>query len=216
MQMRVSDTPTADAAHWMAGLLSQVIAKLGQARIAVSGGSTALPLFEALVHHEIAWDQITVWQVDERIAPDGHEDRNARQLEVLPCRALPMPVTAEDLDGAAAEYARQLPERFDLIHLGLGPDGHTASWPPGNQRVIESARGVEVTEQFNGYRRMTLTPLVVNAARHRVMLTMGADRAPLIRAWADGETSIPVGFVERSDTVCFLDRAAAGRAGRTG
>ena len=94
-----------------------------------------------------------MWQVDERVAPDGHPDRNAdAACGGLPCAVRLMPVTAADLRAAAARYARSLPDRFDVVHLGVGDDGHTASWPPGNHDVLASDRLVEVVPPFNGRR----------------------------------------------------------------
>ena len=95
-----------------------------------------------------------------------------------------MPVTATDLERAADEYAASLPDRFDVVHLGLGDDGHTASWPPGDMRVLKSDRAVEVTDEFRGFRRMTLTPLVVNAARSRMVIATGTGKAPAVRQLA--------------------------------
>ena len=108
------------------------------------------------------------------------------QLVDLPARLQLMPVTATDLRRAADEYAASLPDRFDVVHLGLGDDGHTASWPPGDTRILKSDRGVEITDEFRGFRRMTLTPLVVNAARvadgDRDRHGQGPGRAPLAAA----------------------------------
>lgn len=182
--------------------------------MAVSGGGTAPPLFEALTHHDLAWDAISVWQVDERIVPDGHPERNASQLDVLGARVHPMPVTASDLDQAARAYGEGLPERFDLVHLGLGGDGHTASWPPGDESVVISQRPVEVIDEFNGFRRMTLTPKVVNAARTRMVLTMGSGPAEAVARWRSGDRSVPIAEVSMDDAVVFLDEAAVGASER--
>lgn len=212
-ELRVSDTPAADAAAWIADRLRRVVADEGAATMAVSGGGTAPPLFAELATHALAWDAVQVWQVDERVVPDGHPERNAGQLDALPATAHLMPVTADDLAAAAASYARSLPDRFDVVHLGLGDDGHTASWPPGDDGPIVSRRGVEVVPEFNGFVRMTLTAGVVNAARCRVMLTHGASKADLMARWASDDHSIPVGHVQRAGTVAFVDPAAVPWAG---
>ena len=149
-----------------------------------------------------------MWQVDERIAPDGDPARNAGQLAELPCRVRLMPVTSPDLRAAARRYGASLPERFDVVHLGLGSDGHTASWPPGDA-VIDSARACEVTGEFNGLRRMTITPPVVNAARSRLVLTFGSSKATMVARWMLRDPSLPVDRVRRSGTWTFLDPAAA-------
>ena len=170
-------------------------------------------MLAALVGWDLDWDAIDVWQVDERVAPDGHPDRNAGQLAVVPGHHHLMPVTAPDLGAAAAEYAATLPERFDVVHLGMGPDGHTASWPPGDP-VIDSAAPVDLSREYQGRVRMTLTPPVVDAARGRVVLITGAEKARPVAAWLDGGASpeqLPIARLRRSDTVVVLDpRAAAG------
>src|SRR5262245_2566792 len=130
MDLRVSDEPAELAARWIALRLRGARRRRGAATLALSGGSTAPAMIAALLVERVPWEAVTVWQVDERIAPDGHPDRNALQLDGLPCAVRLMPVTAKDLRGAAARYARSLPDRLDVVHLGVGDDGHTASWPP--------------------------------------------------------------------------------------
>lgn len=211
-ELRVVERPDAEAAHWLAQRVRDAVAERGTAAIAVSGGATAPPLFEALASHDLPWEQLSVWQVDERVVPDGDPERNAEQLEVLPTSLHAvhrMPVTDDDLDGAARRYAAGLPERFDVVHLGLGDDGHTASWPPGDGAVVSSRRPVEAIGEFNGHRRMTLTPDVVNHARARLMLTVGASKADMVARWLSGDRSIPVSHVRRSGTVVFVDPPAA-------
>jgi len=210
MDIRVGDDPSAAAAAWMARRLRDAVRRRGEASIAVSGGSTAPPLFAALLGHDVPWDRITVWQVDERIAPDGHPERNAGQLTAVPSRLRLMPVTAKDLRAAARRYGAGLPERFDLVHLGLGDDGHTASWPPGHP-VVDSERPCEAIGEFNGFERMTLTPRVVNAARSRLMLTLGESKAEMVERWMLRDPALPVDRVRRSGTIVFLDPAAAAR-----
>ena len=154
----------------------------GSATLAVSGGSTAPPMLAALATADLPWDRIGVWQVDERVAPDGHPDRNANHLDDFPGRHHLMPVTAADLDRACRRYAAGLPARFDVVDLGMGADGHTASWPPGDP-VIDSERPVDLSDEYQGRVRMTLTPAVVNAAAGRVVLDhrrrQGASRGRL-------------------------------------
>jgi 6-phosphogluconolactonase/glucosamine-6-phosphate isomerase/deaminase len=210
MEVHVSPRPAADAAAWLARRIRDAVRRRSAATLAVSGGSTAPPLFEALLEHDLPWPSVTIWQVDERVAPDGDPDRNVDQLSVLPARVRAMPVTSKDLRSAARRYAASLPDRFDVVHLGIGSDGHTASWPPGSH-VGESARPVEVTDTFNGRRRMTLTRGVVNAARARVVLTTGASKADVVARWQAGDATLPVSLVRRGGTVAFLDPGAAGR-----
>lgn len=165
-------------------------------------------MFDVLLAQDVPWDEVTVWQVDERVAPDGHPERNAGQLDGFPCRVQLMPVTDEDLDAAALRYSDGLPERFDIVHLGLGDDGHTASWPPGHP-VVDSDRSCETIDEFNGFRRMTLTPPVVNGARARLMLTFDASKAPMMQRWLLRDRALPVTRLRRTDTWVMLDPAAA-------
>jgi len=207
MELRVTDDPSSDAARWLTRRLRDAVRRRGSATLAVSGGGSAPPMFDVLLAQDIPWDAITVWQVDERVAPDGHVERNAGQLADFPCRVELMPVTDDDLDAAARRYAAGLPERFDVVHLGLGDDGHTASWPPGDP-VIDSEQACEVIGEFNGFRRMTLTPPVVNGARSRLMLTFGESKAPMMRRWLLLDPSLPVTRLRRSDTWAMVDPAA--------
>ena len=207
MELRVTDDPSSDAARWLTRRLRDAVRRRGSATLAVSGGGSAPPMFDVLLAQDIPWDAITVWQVDERVAPDGHVEPNAGQLADFPCRVELMPVTDDDLDAAARRYAAGLPERFDVVHLGLGDDGHTASWPPGDP-VIDSEQACEVIGEFNGFRRMTLTPPVVNGARSRLMLTFGESKAPMMRRWLLLDPSLPVTRLRRSDTWAMVDPAA--------
>lgn len=165
-------------------------------------------MFDVLLAADVPWADLTVWQVDERIAPDGHPERNAGQLVDFPCRVELMPVTDDDLDAAARRYGDGLPERFDVVHLGLGDDGHTASWPPGDP-VVDSVQPCAAIGEFNGFRRMTITPPVVSAARSRLMLTFGGSKAPVVQRWLLRDPELPVDRVRRADTWVFLDDAAA-------
>jgi 6-phosphogluconolactonase/glucosamine-6-phosphate isomerase/deaminase len=208
MELRVSDDPAGDAGAWLARRVRDAVRRRGRAAIAVSGGGSAPPMFAALLAADVPWEHVTVWQVDERVVPDGHDDRNAAQLADLPARVELMPVTASDLPAAAHRYGVGLPERFDVVHLGLGDDGHTASWPPGDP-VVDSDRPVEVVDEFNGHRRMTLTPGAVNGARSRMVLTYGEAKAPIVARWLLRDPELPVDRVRRSGTWAFLDPAAA-------
>ncbi len=120
-----------------------------------------------------------------------------------------MPVTASDRRAAARRYATGLPERFDVVHLGVGADGHTASWPPDEPQVRDSERPVEIVDEFNGWPRMTLTRRVVNGARARVVLATGAEKRPVIERWLLEDPTLPVSHLRSSWTSVFLDVAAA-------
>ncbi len=211
MELIVADDPAVVAGAWIARRMRAAVRRRGSATLALSGGSTAPPMIAALVAHDVPWSAVEVWQVDERVRPDGHEARNAVQLAGLPCRVHLMPVTAADRRGAARRYAAGLPERFDVVHLGLGDDGHTASWPPGRPAVVSSDRAVELVDDFNGHDRMTLTGRVVDAARARLVLTMGASKRPMVERWLLRDPSLPISGVRRTATVAVLDPAAAPR-----
>jgi 6-phosphogluconolactonase/glucosamine-6-phosphate isomerase/deaminase len=185
LTVRIDDDPARRAALSLARRLERCIGRRGRATLALSGGATAPPLIAALVdgHPAVDWSRVEVWQVDERVAPDGHPDRNVSALEGFPALVHPMPVTAGDLEVAATEYAATLPERFDVVHLGMGPDGHTASWPPGDPIVdLPPEREVALSRPYQGRVRMSLLPAPVNAARGRVALIVGADKAAALAA----------------------------------
>lgn len=214
--MDIAVGPDADqqAAAKIAARLRDAHRRRAEAFLAMSGGSTAPPLIGSLLDEDVPWETVIVWQVDERVASDGDEERNAGQLAVLPCVVRPMPVTDSDLRRAARQYGATLPERFDVVHLGLGDDGHTASWPPGDDGPMRSDRAVELVRGFHGFDRMTLTKRVVNAARARIVLTTGESKRPMVDRWLDGDTDLPIAAVKRSDTWVYLDDAAG--AGQTG
>ncbi|MFT6811891.1 MAG: 6-phosphogluconolactonase/glucosamine-6-phosphate isomerase/deaminase [Ilumatobacter sp.] len=214
VSVRVSDDPAGDVARSLAVRIRGAIRRRGTASIAVSGGSTAPSMLAALVHEDLDWDRLVVWQVDERVAPDGHEDRNASQLWFMPTETKLMAVTGDDLAMAAMRYAETLPDRFDAVHLGLGADGHTASWPPvphADAPVVSSQNDVAMVGDFNGRGRMTLTPEPVNRARGRLILTTGKSKADMVRRWLERDRSTPVSHVRRSGTTLFIDAAAAAK-----
>jgi len=205
----VDDDAAARAAHEIAVRLAAAVDERGRAALAVSGGSTGPALLGALAAADLRWDVIGVWQVDERVAPDGDPARNANQLAGVPGTHHLMPVTADDLAAAAAQYAAGLPDRFDVVHLGMGPDGHTASWPPDDP-VIDSSKPVDLSQPYQDHVRMTLTPPVVNAATARIALITGADKAPAVARWLQGDgAGLPIARVSPDDTIVVLDAVAA-------
>lgn len=209
VDIRVGPDAAERAARWIAGRLRDAHRRRGVVTLALSGGSTAPPMIAALVDDDLPWGDLTVWQVDERIAPDGDGARNAGQLDALPCRVRRMPVTVPDLRLGARRYAASLPDRLDVVHLGLGDDGHTASWPPGDRGPVDSPRRVELVDPFNGWPRMTLTRRVVNAARSRAVLAVGAGKQPMVDRWLLRDRTLPITAVRSSGTWVFLDDAAA-------
>jgi 6-phosphogluconolactonase len=200
-----------DAAEWLARQLRNAVRRRGAASMAVSGGSTPALMFAALAAMDVPWAAVDVWQVDERVAADGDPARNAHLLAALPLptrRVHLMAVSDRNLPAAAHRYGAHLPARFDIVHLGMGDDGHTASWPPGDD-VINSTEPVAISQHYNGFVRMTLTPVVVNAARHRLVLAPGAAKATPMRRWLLEDRSLPIQRVRRTNTVVVIDDAAA-------
>jgi len=198
----------------------------GRFMMAVSGGHTPWIMLRALVDEDVPWEHVHLLQVDERVAPAGDADRNLTHLrqsllDHVPLRSEQvhaMPVEAVDLDAACAQYAATLagvagcPPVLDLVHLGLGPDGHTASLVPGD-RVLDAA-GVDValTGPYQGRRRMTLTYPVLNRARRVLWVVTGAEKMTMLGRLLDGDLSIPAGRVRRDSALVVADRAAAGKS----
>ena len=219
MPLEIEILPDAQAvaergAELVGGVAAQAIAERGRFTFAVSGGRTPWAMFAAL-YGRMPWEKATIFQVDERIAPDGDPDRNLTQLQ----RSLPpggaadvraMPVWAEDLDEAAAEYAEALPDQLDLVHLGLGPDGHTASLVPGDPVLDVLDRDVAVTGVYQGRRRMTLTYPALNRARQILWLVTGEDKVDALARLRAGDQSIPAGGISTENALVVADAAAAG------
>jgi len=220
MEIVVTTAPPAAAAHaaaWMARRIRSAVRLRGVCRIAVSGGSTPALMFDDMAAMALPWSDVHVFQVDERVAPDGDPDRNTVQLtdHLLARVAIPkrnvhlMPVTNASLPRAAAAYAKALGDTpLDIVHLGLGDDGHTASWPPGDP-VIDAPGNVAISGLFNGRVRMTLTPAVVNGARARMVLAVGAAKAGPVAGWILHRADLPIERVRRASTTVILDTAAA-------
>jgi len=197
------------AAAWVAGRVNQVVGAGGRFRFAVSGGSTPWAMFDALLAHDVPWEQVEVFQVDERVAPAGDPDRNLthlrRALGQVPVTVLPMPVNDPDLRQAAKTYAGTLPEHFDLVHLGLGPDGHTASLVPGDPVLEVRDRLVAATGPYQGHRRVTLTYPALARADQILWLISGEEKLPALSRLLAGDRSIPAGRVEAGRSTVLTD-----------
>ena len=219
MALAVEILPDAQAvaergAEIVASAAADAVTQRGLFSLAVSGGRTPWAMFAAL-SGRMPWEKVTIFQVDERVAPDGDPDRNLTQLQrSLPpsggVDVRPMPVTADDLEGAAAAYASGLPETVDLVHLGLGPDGHTASLVPGDPVLEVTDRDVALTGQYQGRTRMTLTYPVLNRARRILWLVTGEDKVDALARLRAGDQSIPGGRVATENALVVADVAATG------
>lgn len=213
----------ARAAELVSERLADAVAARGHASLAVSGGNTPKAFLAELAAARLPWEVIHVFQVDERVAPPGHEDRNLTGLQrglldrapIPAANVHPMPVEEPDLDAAAAAYADEIraasgPDgRIDVVHLGLGDDGHTASWPPGDP-VVDAKEDVAVVGPFNGRLRMTLTPPAVNRAGWIMWQIEGATKAPMVAKLIKGDPEIPASRVRRHDVTLLADGQAAG------
>jgi 6-phosphogluconolactonase len=212
------------AAKFVAAEAAAAVAARGLFVMAVSGGRTPWIMLRALGNENIQWERIHIVQVDERIAPAANPDRNLMHLReslldhspIRPEQIHAMPVESPDLEGAARQYASQLgeiagsPPMLDLVHLGLGPDGHTASLVPGEPVLNVTGVDVAVTGVYQGRRRMTLTYPIINRARHILWLVTGNEKVGALLRMRKGDPSIPAGRICQDRAVIFADRAAAG------
>jgi len=207
--------------------LRAAIAARGRFIMAVSGGRTPWRMLRALADERLPWERVHVFQVDERVAPAGDPDRNLTHLRatLLDHAPLPadhiyaMPVEAADLGRAAAQYADTLrdvagaPAVLDLVHLGLGPDGHTASLVPGDPALDVADADVTLSGPYQGHLRMTLTFPIIDRSRRILWLVTGSEKAETLVHLRDGDGSIPASRVARDQALIIADRAAAQRLG---
>jgi 6-phosphogluconolactonase len=195
--------------------------------LAVSGGHTPWKMLRALAGEKVPWEQMQVVQVDERVAPPGDPDRNLTHLRdslltrvpLRPEQLHAMPVEAPDLRAAANRYAQTLqelagtPPVLDLVHLGLGPDGHTASLVPGDPVLDVTDTEVALTGAYQWRCRMTLTYPIINRARRILWVITGSDKAGPLARLRDADRAIPAGRVRQDQAQVLADRAAAGSLG---
>jgi 6-phosphogluconolactonase len=210
------------AAAEIADVCRRAVAERGQAVIALSGGETPWLMLRELREYELPWNRIYVGQVDERIAPAGDERRNRTKLDEilvrhgpLPApRLLAMPVEGGDLAAAAVRYQRLLehyagtPAQLDLVQLGLGADGHTASLIPGDPVLGVRDRDVALTGEYQGLRRMTLTYPALSRARARLWLVTGAAKHDALRDLLAALGDSPAINVARDATIAIADSHA--------
>src|SRR5512132_2788787 len=203
-------------AELMAEAARAAVAERGSCALAVSGGRDPWPMFSQLEDLFAAWDVTQIFQVDERVVPAGSDERNLTHLiESLSIGAQgsirPMPVTDDDLEAAADRYAESLPQALDLAHLGLGPDGHTASLVSGDPVLEVTDKRVAVTAgEYQGARRMTLTYPELHRARSLLWVVTGEEKVDALRKLIDQDPSTPSGRVKPGgESVILADRAAA-------
>jgi 6-phosphogluconolactonase len=220
-----ADSVAREAAALVAAEARAAVASRGSFVMAVSGGHTPWLMLRDLGREEVPWNAVRVVQVDERVAPAGHPDRNLTHLResllehasLRPEQIHAMPVESPDLDTAAARYAvilREIagsPPVLDLVHLGLGPDGHTASLVPGDTVLDVTEADVAPTGVYQGRRRMTLTYPMLNRARRVLWVVTGSEKGEMLRRLRDGDMSIPAGRVRREQALLLADLAAAGQ-----
>ena len=233
MIIEVLDDPDAvadEAAAIIATDARIAVAARGRFVMAVSGGRTPWLMLRALADMEVPWEGVQVLQVDERVAPAGDADRNLTHLRESLLQRTPlrpeqihaMPVESQDLEAAAASYAATLrqvagsPAVLDLVHLGLGLDGHTASLVAGDPALAITQAPVALAGPYQGRRRMTLTYPVLNHARRILWLVTGAEKAGMLVRLRDADRSIPAGQVRQDQALVLADRPAAAQlpAGR--
>lgn len=203
----------------------EAIDERNQFTLALSGGSTPWRMLSELAEFELPWERVKIVQVDERVAPDGDPERNlihiqkefADRISLPPENLYAMPVVDENLDEGARQYERALIQVagespvLDVVHLGLGGDGHTASLVP-NDPVLETAnRDVDITNSYGGRRRMTLTYPIINRARRILWLITGEEKAEMLNRTIQADYDIPAGRVNQQQATVVADAAALSR-----
>ena len=218
-----ADAVAQQAAVFIAAEARMAIAARDRFVFAVSGGRTPWQMLRALADEDVPWKAVHIVQVDERVAPVGDGDRNLTHLRDSLLAHAPldagqihaMPVEAGDLEAAARQYAATLneiagaPPVLDLVHLGLGPDGHTASLVPGDPVLDVGDRDVALTGAYQGRRRMTLTYPILDRARRILWLVAGSDKSGPLAQLRDRDISIPAGRVRQDSATVLADQAAA-------
>jgi 6-phosphogluconolactonase len=212
------------AADIIAEEARNAVAARGRFVMAVSGGHTPWVMLRALGAQDVPWPAVHIVQVDERVAPAGHPDRNLTHLReslldhapLAPEQIHEMPVESADLESAAGQYAATLrevagsPPVLDLVHLGLGPDGHTASLVPGDAVLDVDDTDVATTGVYQGRRRMTLTYPSINRSRQVLWVVTGKEKVKMMRRLLAGDASIPAGRIRCDGARLVADRAAQG------
>lgn len=198
------------------------VAARGRFCIAVSGGRTPWAMLRALAFEDVPWAGVELFQVDERVAPLGDPDRNLTHIEaallahasLARTQVHALPVQAGDLAAAARDYGALLrskcgtPPVLDLVHLGLGADGHTASLVPGDAALAVTDADVAIAGPYQGHLRLTLTYPVLDRARRVLWLATGAEKRAMLARLRAGDRAIPAGRVAAHNALLLTDRAA--------
>ena len=216
-----AETVACEAAIVIAAEARAAVSARGIFVLAVSGGRTPWQMLRALAGESVPWPSVQIVQVDERVAPAGHADRNLTHLRAslsqVPLRTEQihaMPVEEINLEAAATNYARTLaqlagaPPVLDLVHLGLGADGHTASLVPGDAAMDVTDRDVALTAIYQQRRRMTLTYPLINRARKILWVVTGAEKVEMLARLQAGDVSIPAGIIVSANALVLADHAA--------
>jgi 6-phosphogluconolactonase len=220
-----ADAVARRAAAVIAAEARDAVAARGKFTMAVSGGKTPWVMLRELANEQVPWENVHVFQIDERIAPAGDPDRNLTHLResllshapLRPEQIHAMPVEAADPAEGAKQYARTLqefagnPPVLDLAHLGMGPDGHTASLVPGDASLNVTDRDVALTGVYQGRNRMTLTYPMLNRSRKILWLVTGGEKVSMLQRLRDGDETIPSGRIRRDNALVLADRPAAGQ-----
>lgn len=191
----------------------------GRFTLAISGGRTPWQMLKCLAQEKMSWEKIFIFQVDERVAPDGHEDRNLTQLFksldgsgiMTRINVFHMPVTAENLEHACEDYAKVIEEitvsgQLDMIHLGMGTDGHTASLVPGDSICLIENQDVALTSApYQGRIRMSLTYPLINRAKEILWVITGNEKREMFERFLSKDQDIPAGKINQKNAVVFTD-----------
>ncbi len=222
--LKDADAVSKRAAVLIAADVREAVAARGRFNIAFSGGRAPWDMLRQLASMDLPWDKVQIFQIDERVAPAGDPDRNLTHirasLEHAPLRldqTHAMPVELPELEGAAAQYEQTLkefcgaPAVLDLAHLGMGPDGHTASLVPGDPVLNVTDRDVALTGVYQGRRRMTLTYPMINRSRKILWLITGTDKVDALSKFRAGDTTIPSGRIAKANAVLLAEQASVGK-----
>lgn len=212
-----------EAALYIADRIRENLAKKGLFTMAISGGRTPWEMIKELAKEELPWEKVFLFQVDERVAPDGHQDRNLTQLfnsiqgtrMMTRLNIFPMPVIAENLENACLEYADHIKTitesgKLDLIHLGIGADGHTASLIPGDEVLEVLDKNVALTNSpYQGRIRMTMTFPLINQAEKILWVITGEEKAEMLERLLHQDPTIPAGKINQTHAIILTEENAA-------